>query len=121
MQPYRVAKRLHEHQHRSAHDRWTRQKYRNPKKHGKAGELVNFTNVINRCGLRFKRGFSKHIDVWIKRQRQHENRSVNVHKLQPKAENLMKISTVIHNPDVAKAKYISRNRKRKDEGIFKEF
>ena len=32
----------------------------------------------------------------------------------------MKISAVIHNPDVAKAKYIRRNRKRKNESIFKE-
>ena len=51
-----------------------------------------------------------------KRQQKHENRSVDIHKLQPKTENLMKISAVIYNLDVAEAKYISRNRKRNDEG-----
>ena len=33
----------------------------------------------------------------------------------------MKISASIYNPDVAKAKYISRNRERMDEVIVKEF
>ena len=33
----------------------------------------------------------------------------------------MKISAVTYNLDVAEAKYISRNRERKDEGVVKEF